>query len=188
MQGIGDIFNVLFLFLPWWALALIGVVIAALVLPGWLKNTRLKPISARIRDMAMADTAAERAHLQGKVMFMAGDDGDLLAWVVMQAEKRHQRPLWDDALTKLRTIPKFSHEAKRLEMRWKRDVPPPRHPIEEAAAIEGFIEDGLLVKARERLDISLDRFPDDPDLLAALEHLLEVVANTEDEDEGDTDV
>jgi hypothetical protein len=181
MQGIGDIFNVLFMFLPWWALAIIAVVIGALALPGWLKNTRLKPISSRVREMAMADTAAERDVLKDQVLQTADDDGDLLAWVVMQAEKRKQRPLWEEALTRLRALPKFRDEARRLEKRWNKDIPPARHPIEEAAAIEGFIEDGLLVKARDRLDLALVRFPDDPDLQAAFEHWVEANAEAHEE-------
>ena len=112
MQGVGDIFNLLFMILPWGGLALLGVVIAALALPGWLKNTRLKPLSSRIREMAMADTAAEREALMAIVLDIADHDGDLLAWVILQAEKRKQRPLWDAAMSRLEQLPKFTDETR----------------------------------------------------------------------------
>jgi len=171
MQGIGDVFNALFILLPWWVLVLLGVVGAALALPGWWKNTRLKPLASRIREMAMADTAAERDALMHSVLDTAGDDGDLLAWVILQAEKRKQRPLWEAAMAQLEQLPKFTDEARRLHKRWTKDIPPPRHPIEEAAAIRAKLEDGLLVAARDRLDAALARFPQDHDLLEALVEL-----------------
>lgn len=168
VRGFGDILDALTYLLPPWALAVLGIVVAAIVIPRQIRAMRKRRLEGAIRRMIRADPAL-RAALTEDVWRIAGQDGWLLADAVRTFRKRFLSTLADEALDRLRQVPGFHEEVRRLEEAASRETAPAMHPVEAAVRVRNLLDTGALEAARLRLEEALVQHPQDAELLALRE-------------------
>ena len=170
MRGIGDIFQVLSMWLPPWGVALLLGAIALALLPGLRFRTRSRQVREAVRRMVRA-TPADREALVTRAFDRAGNHPHLLAILATEARKRAMPHLYQRAMDALRAAPGGAAEAARLHAEASRAKGDPLHPLEVVLRVETMLDEGLTVAARVRLDEALGHHPGHPELLALLARL-----------------
>lgn len=165
MRGLGDVIHTLVVLLPTWALVLLGLGLAAVLLPGLRFRTRSRQIREAVRRMVRADPRA-RGALEARAFERAGESVHLIAEVAQEARKRTMPKLWDEALRRLDAHPKGAVEAARLRRDARPAKPAPLHPVEVAVRVHALLAEGATEAARARLAEGLARSPEDAELLA----------------------
>lgn len=164
VRGFGEVLQSLGMLLPPWAVAAVGGGLLLLMLPAWVDNMRVKQIRGTIRRMVRADEASRDA-LAERALRLARRRPTRLESVVERANHYQQLELRRRALQTLRRVD--PEKAEYLLERIERDKPKQVfHPIEVVVRVERLLAEGMVDAAAARLDEALDRYPDDPDLLA----------------------
>jgi hypothetical protein len=175
MAMIGELLGTVAQFVPPWLLGILGVVVAALMLPGFLTGLKVKRVKALMRQTVRADDTRRKA-LQDDALRIAQGNGEILVALVREADKLNQPRLRDEALRQLKRVDGYALQARKLALP---DNPAERkrerhfgHPVEASAFIWRLLESGAVEGAAEKLDEALERFPDDP----GLQELAEAIA------------
>ncbi len=165
MRGLSDLFVVLQDLLPPWALALLGVVVAAFVVPRMLRAQRDKQARGQLRQAARA-APEDRAARIDRAFEIAGDDVDTLYSLALDAHTRQLPEARRRALEALAAHPKGRRLRAILDTRWGTAATAGPTAFERAATIRSLQAEDRLREARVRLDEALRAFPRDPDLRA----------------------
>ncbi len=158
-----DLQGLVFQVVPPWAVPLVIGALVALAAPFWLENVRQKQIKGAVRRMVRADYE-ERPALVERALGLAGQRRIRLIALVQEAIRYDQRALRDEALGRLEQVKGGKTDAAELRKRVEKPRTRYRDPVEAAVRVEGLLDEGLLVAAREQLDEARSAFPDDPEL------------------------
>ncbi len=176
MAMIGELLGTIAQFVPPWVLAIAGVVVAGLMLPGFLTGLKVKRVKAMMRQTVRADDTRRRA-LQDDVLRMARGNGEILMALVREADKLNQPRLRDVALEELKKVDGYDLQARKLaepaDPTQRKREKKFGHPVEAAAFITRLLDNGAIEGAAEKLVEARAQFPDDA-ALAQLERDLEV--------------
>jgi hypothetical protein len=173
VRGITDITGTIGMFLPPWALALLGVLLVAAAFPFWLNSMRIKQISGRSRRMVRAEHD-ERQRLANEILDLAGDNSTRLLAAVEQTTRYGLRALRTECVARLRATGERSKDLAQILAKEAPERKPIGHAIEAIVTIERMLEEGLGPAARTRLDEALTRYPHDPELLQLKERAKDV--------------
>lgn len=156
-----DLGGLVFQLVPPWAIPIVIGVLGALAAPFWLESVRGKQIKGAVRRMVRA-SEDERPPLAERALSLAGTRRTRLIALVQEAMRYDQRALRDEALVRLERV----HRGDAAELRKRIDKPRTRYrdPVEAVVRIEGLLDEGLVVAAREQLEEARRSFPHDPDL------------------------
>ena len=157
--------------LPPWAVAVLALIAAWWLVPGWFHGVRVKQIKAQLRKAARAGSELEREEHLSRALELGGADARKLVALCDESHKLNQKVVFQTALQRLRDNDGHERDIKRLVELSSRERPVYRHPVEAAVAIERLIEGEMWDEARARLDETLSAFPGDPDLVALVERL-----------------
>lgn len=175
MRGIPDIIHTLTQALPLWALIGLGLIVAGLLLPGWMYSVRQKQIKNRLRWLAGRRPDRDREAVLAELFSLAGEDPRLLTAVAEEALRVNQREVLKTAMQRLEATGKGGADLARLRREIQPERPTYKHPVEAAAAVTRLLDEGLTVQARARLTEAVARFPDDPELARLAGRLAETV-------------
>jgi len=165
-RGIGDIVAILQSALPPWALALVAVTVVLVGGPAWFDNVRGKQIRGQIRKMLRADGPGARAAHADEALQLAAERPRRLVTLVREAHKYQLNDLRDAALERLRDGGKSPADVEVLDKLVQPESKAAPTSLEAVVRVEKLLDAGLVVGAKEQLDAALDRFPNDPELLA----------------------
>lgn len=164
-RGLGDIFQTLGSLLPPWALALVALLLAVVAGPSWFDNVRIKQVRGRIRKMLRA-TTAERVPLAEQALVLAAARPARLVALVREAHKYDLRDLRDEALRRLHRTGRAPEDVRVLRELVQPKKPTYRDPLQAVVKVERLLGLGLVVGAREELELALAQHPEDADLQA----------------------
>lgn len=168
--GLSQLIEALSAFLPLrTVLAMVGVLLVA-GSPWWFETVRERQIRGAARRMVRADPAA-RAELLARVLALAGDRPLRLTTAVEAAIRYDVRDLRDAALATLAATGRAPDAVARLRARIEKPPLAFRDALEAVVRIEGLLEAGLEVGAREALAEAMTAFPGDPDLARLADRL-----------------
>lgn len=171
MGMIGELIQTISTFVPWWILAIAGLLVAGLAAPGYLVGLKVKKVKALMRKTVRAE-GEQRTQLQRQAWEVAKGNGDVLVALVKEADKLNQPRLRDRAMAALRKLGTHPDEVHKLS----RPSNPHEdkrhgHPLEAAAAIRTLMNVEAWEAAQERLDEARARFPGDEGLQSLGERL-----------------
>lgn len=158
------VFQVLGVQLPSWGGTVILLALLAMLGPFFYRNSRTKKARKRLQSLSLEGGQA-RLDGEQEVLDLVRGHAFGLVVVVEEAHKRGMRRLANRALEELGNSGKHRSEFKRLTREFGEK---PTTPAVEAIAVERLLEAGLRVKAQERLDKALGKFPGHPELLALI--------------------
>lgn len=177
-RGIGDIFSIAFEYLPPEVLAVLGVILAFFAIPAWIRSAKTRQIKGTVRRMVRAEPADVPA-LSERAFLLAGTNGELLRFLVLEARKRTLPRVEGEALNRLASLDGYAADAVSLRKAVGREEAPVRHPLEVAVVVERLLDQGMIDGARIQLDAGLATHPDNTELLSLVERVLS--ADLEDE-------
>lgn len=148
-------------------------IVTAMVLygvPVWIENARVKEVRGLVRQISRNGGDGPAADpLVDRVMTLATPKAERLVELGREAHRRQLTRLRDRAWVELERLDPATARRERAL------VEPPkirdRFPLEAQVAVAGMIESGAVEAARSRLAAALERFPDDPELLALRDRL-----------------
>lgn len=170
MRGLGDIVQVLFLLLPPWAIGVLAVVLAILVVPRLAYRIRSRQVREAVRRMIRATPEARVQH-EARAFERAGDDVALLAELAREARKRSLPGVQAKAVARLEGTPAGRKEAKAFAAETAKPTVGPMHVLERRIRIERLLDAELWEAARLQLDEGLRATPDDAGLRALADRL-----------------
>ncbi|MBX2797075.1 MAG: hypothetical protein KTR31_05390 [Myxococcales bacterium] len=160
-----DLGQVVTTLVPPWALPFVAGGFLLLLLLPWLESVRGKQIKGAIRRMVRAPES-EHSALARRALDLAGTRRGRLIGLVQEAIRYGQHSLVKEGLARLEADPVGRSHAAKLRERIEKPAIRFRDPIEASVRIEGLLGEGLVVAAREQLDVALAHFPTDPELEA----------------------
>lgn len=167
MRGLSNIFQSLLTALgiqnqPWIG-PIAFVVVLALVWPYLQRNLKTDRGRQRIRGLADMPLP-ERQKAQDEAMQLIGDDADGLVALADESLRQGDRDFARRVLDQLKTTGKKKDQVRRLDaLLVDRNLQLPEQTV---IAVERLLDTGLLEPARQRLVPALQRWPDNPELLA----------------------
>lgn len=157
--------------LPPWAFALFLVVTGIVGAKPFYRSILARQIGRAVARVARATTQAERLAAEDDALKLAGQDTGLIA-AVGDAAVRYNQPLLGRRVIEILDRMGDTKDVLRLRRAMIPEGPKKSgHPIEIAVAVQRLLDGGLYDAAKSRLDDGLERFPEDPDLLALREKL-----------------
>lgn len=166
MGGITDVINSLassfgFQVAPWFFPAML-VAVGVMVYPSIAKTEKGRKARRLIENFG-ATAGPERDALRARIMALVKGDGPGLQMVLEKADASGWTLLADEARAALQALGgvEFAEVQKALAAKKK-----PMLLDGELAAIERYVENGLWVRAEERVAAALAEWPDEPELLA----------------------
>ena len=169
-RGIADLFVAMNALLPTEVVVGIGVVLGVVAVPLWIESIRQKQIRGMVRRMVRADDE-QRTRLRLELFALANGRARRLIGIAQQAAKYDQRRLKDEAIAALQAMDAGKIEIQRLIDAERKAPIRVADPLQAVIRVEGLLDEGLPVAAREHLDAALGAFPGDPDLLALSERV-----------------
>jgi hypothetical protein len=171
MQAILQLFRAIETVLPPQVYIPLFAVIGVAAIPSWFYWLRTKQIKGQLRGMQRATGPDQREAHKRAAFELAAHKPRRLAYLADEALRLGLKAVYEEALKEL-AEGGHHDEHKRLEQASKAPAQVAGHPLQEAAAIERLVAEGLLDAARERLRQVRARFPDDPDLAELEKKLL----------------
>lgn len=160
MQGLGRIFQDLWILLPHWAVGVLAAVTGIALVPGWNFRRRTTRIREAVRQMVRAEPD-QVLKLETRLWDLAGEHPDLLASAVREARRRDLPKIANEALTRLQAAPGSAKLVAQVQSEVSRDSRNPADVLAVALRIETMIADDRLDAARSALDDALAKWPDD---------------------------
>jgi hypothetical protein len=166
MGGITDLINSLassfgFQVAPWFFPAML-VAVGVMVYPSIAKTEKGRKARRLIENYGTT-SGVQRDELRARILSLVKGDGPGLQMVLEKAEASSWTKLADDARAELQNVggAEFVEVQKAMAAKKK-----PMLLDAEFGALERFIENGLWVRAEERVTAALAEWPDEPQLLA----------------------
>lgn len=146
---------------PPWILPVIGVAIVAAIFPMFVRSSnsvRARGILSRSRFV----TGEDRIAMEREAMEMVQGDPEGLVVVATVSVQQGRENLAREALEQLKQTGKHRDKVRQIELAL--DGPPPISPEAEVIAIRNLLGNGLVARARERMERARRYYPDDSDL------------------------
>ncbi|MCA9494464.1 MAG: type II secretion system protein [Myxococcales bacterium] len=161
---LGQLVETLSMFMPLKVVLGIVAILGLLAAPFWLESVRDRQIRGTVRRMVRAERQ-ERDALAHRVLSLADGKPGRLRTIVEAATRYDQRDLRERTLALMEKGPGARDAVRFRETttvkRWR-----PRNPLEAVVRVEALRAEGMEAAAEEHLQIALETFPDDPELLA----------------------
>ncbi len=171
MRGLPEMLSTITSVLPAWVVVVLVAVAAPFVVKRWLSWLRNKQIRGRLRSASFSKTSQDIKRFVDEAFELAGDEGDRLLALAHQAKVMHRPDIVLRVVAKLHDLEKHPMERRALREAVEKEEKTVGHPIEDFVVIERFLDEGMLVGARDRLTAALQRFPADSELVALRERL-----------------
>lgn len=165
MRGITDILSTLTLLFPPWLLAALVVVVALYAVPAWYDGMREKQIRGLLRRRSRADGDL-RQQLAQRATELAGTRARRVVVLATEAAKYGQHDLLRAGHAQLVAIGAHPADIRRVAALIRDEPKTHGTALEACVVIERMLEEGMLDTAKDRLGLSLSRFPNDPELTA----------------------
>ena len=165
LRMIPELFSTLGELLPAWALGLIALLLAILVVPAWIRSVRAKQIRGALRRAVRVTGDAREREIRA-AFDRAGDRPRSLLVLVETGLKMGLPDAWKPALRRLESRGDLLEDTARIRANLERERKESRHPVEIVVRVEELVAHGLDDLAASTLAEGLERFPEDADLLA----------------------
>lgn len=163
MQGLGRIFQDLWILLPHWAVGVLAAVTAIALVPGWNFRRRSTRIREAVRQMVRAEPE-QGVKLEARLWSLAGEHPDLLSSAVREARRRDLPKVANEAMRRLEDVTGSGKLVAQLKAEVTREARHQGDVLATVLRIETMISDDRLDAARVALDAALVQWPEDPHL------------------------
>ena len=166
-QVLSDIFNLLGIQVPWWSGIAIGLVVAILFFPLFVKSTRAQRARKLLRNSGIEISGTKE--MEDRAIDMVKNDPHSLLSLASIAEKQKRYKLVGRILQQIPNPQSHKKEIRRLQSKIA-----PRGdltPTSAAVIIESLLEEGFTQAAKNRFDIAIKRWPTSPELLTLQQSL-----------------
>jgi hypothetical protein len=147
------------------------VALAPLVVAGWVRWLRAKQVRGHLRRAFRSANPADRELAIDAAFAVAGDSALRVVGLTEEAARLGLLPAARRGAERAAALGAHPNDLVRLRGMLASERPKARHAVEDVVAVERFLEEGLVERARERLGAALARYPDDADLLALRERV-----------------
>ena len=169
-QLLSDIFGLLGIQLPWWSGIVIGITVAIVFFPLFLKSTRAQRARKLLHRSGVEISGTKE--MEDQAIEMVKNDSNALLSMASIAEKQKRYQLVARILNQIPNPQKYKKDIRKL-----RSKITPRGdltPTSAAVAIEALLNEGLHKAAQNRFDIAIKRWPSAPELLTLQQSLRSV--------------
>ncbi len=170
LESLGSLLAAAGIDVPPWGFPVLALVVMLVLLPRIIANMETGR-ARRLVQRSRGVEGDERVQMEAKALEVAGARPMSLVAVAEEAIRIRRTPLAQRAVARLAETGGAELHLKRLKKTLRKDEKVPAGPVAAALVIERLLEGGAVEEAARRLRRFERKWPEHPDLLAAVERL-----------------